>query len=94
MSRLQNLLDDLMSGDEDRAEGAVSGLVELGEEAISSLLDLTRSQDVDSRWWALRTLAQSPLCRTEWLIPFLADDPAPEIRQCAALGLAGKPDES
>ena len=83
-----------MSGDEDRAEGAVSGLVELGEEAISSLLDLTRSQDVDSRWWALRTLAQSPLCRTEWLIPFLTDDPAPEIRQCAALGLAGKPDES
>ncbi|HKI55360.1 MAG TPA: HEAT repeat domain-containing protein, partial [Anaerolineales bacterium] len=93
-SRLQNLLDDLMSGDEDRAEGAVSGLVELGEEAISSLLDLTRSQDVDSRWWALRTLAQSPLCRTEWLIPFLTDDPAPEIRQCAALGLSQKPDES
>jgi len=49
--------------------------------------------NVDSRWWALRTLAQSPLSRTEWLIPFL-NDPAPEIRQCAALGLAGKADES
>ena len=48
---------------------------------------------MDARWWALRTLAQSPLARTEWLVPFL-DDSAPEIRQCAALGLANKPDES
>ncbi len=55
---------------------------------------LTKSDDVDSRWWAIRTLAQSPLCRTEWLVPFLSNDPAPEIRQCAALGLANKPDES
>ena len=94
MSQLQSLLDDLTSGDEDRAESAVAGLVELGQDAIPSLLDLTRSKNVDSRWWALRTLAGSPLCRTEWLVPFLTNDPAPEIRQCAALGLAGKPDES
>jgi HEAT repeat protein len=32
--------------------------------------------------------------RTEWLIPFLLNDPAPEVRQCAALGLAVKPDET
>ena len=83
-----------MSGDEERAEGAVTGLIEFGEDAISPLLDLTQSSDVDSRWWALRTLAQSPHCRTEWLVPFLTNDPAPEIRQCAALGLAEKPDES
>lgn len=94
MSQLQNLLDDLTSGDEDRAEKAVLPLIELGGDAISSLLNLTQSTDMDSRWWALRTLAQSPLCRTEWLVPFLANDPAAEIRQCAALGLAGKPDES
>ena len=94
MSQLQTLLDDLTSGNEDRAEKAVSPLIELGEDAISSLLELSHSKDVDTRWWALRTLAQSPLCRTEWLVPFLANDPAPEIRQCAALGLAGKADES
>ena len=91
---MQNLLDDLTSGNEDRAEQAVSGLIALGEDVIPSLLDLSKSEDVDSRWWALRTLAESPLCRTEWLVPFLENDPAPEIRQCAALGLAGKPDES
>ncbi len=32
--------------------------------------------------------------QTEWLIPFLLNDSAPEVRQCAALGLAAKADES
>jgi HEAT repeat protein len=94
VSTLQGLLNDLTSGEERLAENAVVSLIELGNDAITALMDLTRSPDVDSRWWALRTLAQSPLCRTEWLIPFLLNDPAPEVRQCAALGLAGKPDES
>ena len=93
MSDLQVLLKDLTSGDESRAEKAAPALIELGEDAIPALLDLTRSTDVDARWWSLRTLAQSPRARTEWLVPFL-NDAAPEIRQCAALGLANKPDES
>jgi len=90
---LPDLLNDLTSGDELLAEEAVNPLVELGEDAIPALLDLTRSANADSRWWALRTLAQLPLCRTEWLIPFLSNDPAPEVRQCAALGLGHKADE-
>jgi len=94
VSDLQSLLNDLTSGDEERAEGAVPLLVELGEDAIPALLDLTHSSDVDSRWWALRTLAQSPHRRTEWLILFLSGDPSPEVRQCAALGLAVRPDEN
>ncbi len=93
MNALQNLLNDLTSGDERRAEKALPALIELGEESIPALLDLTHSADADSRWWALRALAQSPLSRTEWLVPFLSD-PASEVRQCAALGLALKPDES
>jgi len=94
VNTLQGLLSDLTSGDEVRAENAVVPLIELGENAISALMDLTRSSSADSRWWAVRTLAQSPLCRTEWLVPFLLNDLAPEVRQCAALGLAVKPDES
>ena len=93
MTGLEKLLRDLVSGDETRAEAAVPDLVEMGEAAIPALKDLSNSPDVDVRWWALRVLAASPHCRTEWLSPFL-DDPAPEVRQCAALGLAGKPDES
>lgn len=87
MSRLQDLLDDLVSGDERRAEAAVPALLEIHRDAIPALLDLTRSPDVDARWWALRVLASAPACQTEWLVPFLSD-PAPEVRQCAALGLA------
>lgn len=98
MSSLPDLLSDLISGDETRAEEAVSLLVGLGEEAVPALLDLTHSSDADQRWWGLRVLAQSPSPagtsrRTEWLVPFL-NDPAPEVRQCAALGLAGTPDEA
>ena len=88
----QHLLDELLSSDEARAEKAVVALIEAGPDAIPALLDLAHSSDVDSRWWAIRTLAQSPLCQTEWLIPFLLNDSAPEIRQCAALGLAVKPE--
>ena len=92
MITLESLLDDLTSGDETRAEAAVAPLVGMGEDAVPALLELTRSPNVDSRWWALRVLAASPHLQSEWLIPFL-DDPAPEVRQCAALGLAGRPDE-
>lgn len=94
VKNLQELLDELLSGDETRAENAVPSLVELGKEAIPALMDLTRSPNADSRWWALRTLAQSPLLQTEWLIPFLLNDSAPEVRQCAALGLGTKADEN
>ena len=93
MNELQGLLSDLTSGDESRAERSVSALIELGEEAIPALLDLTKSPNADFRWWALRVLAASPHSSTGWLIRFL-DDPAPEVRQCAALGLAEKADEA
>ena len=94
MSDLERLLEDLSSGDEARAEAAVPVLTALGQEAIPALRELAQSAGIDSRWWAIRTLAQSPLCPADWLVPFLLRDPAPEVRQCAALGLALKADEN
>jgi len=93
VSSLQELLGDLTSGNESRAENAVPALIKLGEEALPALRDLTASSEADHRWWALRVLAQSPQAQAEWLVPFL-NDPAREVRQCAALGLAIKPGES
>lgn len=90
MSSLPDLLSDLTGGSETRAERAVPELIDLGQEAIPALLELTRSSEVDHRWWGLRVLAQSPHSQAEWLVPFL-NDPAREVRQCAALGLAIKP---
>ena len=92
MSTLEQLLDDLVSGDETRAEAAIPQLIEMDDAAIPALLDLTKSSDIDVRWWALRALASTPHSRTELLVPFL-NDAAPEVRQCAALGLAVKADE-
>ncbi|HEX2997288.1 MAG TPA: HEAT repeat domain-containing protein [Anaerolineales bacterium] len=86
-------MNDLTGGNETRAEAAVSSLIELGEEAVPALLELTRSADMDRRWWGLRVLAQSSHSQAGWLTPFL-DDPAREVRQCAALGLALKVDET
>ena len=93
MSTLDELLADLTSEDETRAENAVPGLVDLGEDAFPALREMLKSDDSDHRWWALRTLAQSPQAQTEWLLPLLNDSVA-EVRQAAALGLCSHPDET
>lgn len=83
---------ELTSGDDDRAEYAIPDIIKMGSAAIPLLLDLTRSDDSDSRWWAVRALAASPHVRTSDLIPFLGD-PNPEVRAAAALGLSHHPGE-
>jgi HEAT repeat protein len=90
---MQALLAELTSGDDARAENSIPALVQLGMAAIPALLDLTRAEEVDSRWWAVRALAASPHTRTEDLIPLLSDS-APEVRAAAALALCSHPHES
>jgi len=92
MNELDGLLADLLSGDESRAEAAVPSLAALGDLVRPALLDLAHSADVDHRWWAVRTLAETPQTLTEDLLPFLSDS-APEVRQAAALALSAHPDE-
>lgn len=93
MSALEDLLADLTSGDEARAEAAVPSLVALGETIIPSLRGLLDSSDADIRWWATRTLASLPSLDASLLLSSLADA-APEVRQCAALGLSSHPSEA
>lgn len=93
MNDLEALLGDLLSGDEIRAEGAVTGLIPLDESARTALLDAARTADADGRWWIVRTLAELPSIRTGELVPFLSD-PAPDVRQASALGLGAHPEES
>jgi len=93
MPLLQDLLDDLISGDEARAEAAVPLLIDVGTDATTALKKMSKSKNVDARWWSVRTFGQSPQCPIEWLTTFLIKDPAPEVRQCAALVLSMRPDE-
>jgi HEAT repeat protein len=90
---MRNLLEELTSGDDVRAENAIPSLVELGKAAIPALTELTHSPDLDSRWWALRALAALPDVEPENLIP-LIEDSSPEVRAAAALALCSHPHES
>jgi HEAT repeat protein len=90
---MQELLAELTSGDDTRAENSIPALIQLGMAAIPALLDLTHAEEVDSRWWAVRALAASPHTRTEYLIPLLSDS-APQVRAAAALALCSHPHES
>lgn len=92
MPGLKNLLNELLSGDEGRAEAAVPALAALGAEALPALREAARSQNSDSRWWAVRVLAEIPETDAAELAAFLRDA-QPEVRQAAALGLLGAPTE-
>ncbi len=90
---MQDLLAELTSGDDERAEKSVFKIVQLGTAIIPDLLNLTRAQAVDSRWWAVRALAAFPNPQPENLIPLLYDS-APEVRAAAALALCHHPHQN
>jgi HEAT repeat protein len=89
---MQELLAELISGDDARAEHSIPALTALDMAVMPALLDLTRANEADIRWWAVRALAASPHTRTEDLLPLLSDS-APEVRAAAALAICNHPDE-
>jgi HEAT repeat protein len=88
---LNELLAELTSRDENRAEAAAVELAELGEDAVPRLLQLLRSAEADDRWWALRTLAglEAPDAS---VFRAALEDQSSEVQAAAALGLAAHPD--
>jgi len=89
---MQELLAELVSGDDARAEKAIPAISALGMAAMPALLGLTRAQEADTRWWAVRALAASPHTRTEDLLPLLSDS-APEVRAAVALAICSHPND-
>lgn len=85
-------MNELISGDDRRAEKVIPSIVDLGTAAIPALLELTHSQLEDQRWWAVRALAASPHTRTEDLLPLL-NDSASQVRAATALALSLHPHE-
>jgi HEAT repeat protein len=93
MAELQTLIDELISGEDQRAEAAVPQLAEFGRRALPVLQQLLSSEQVDRRWWAARALAAIPDPVVPLLLVDLLPDESPGVRQCAALGLRIQPDE-
>ena len=92
MSSLAYLMEDLISGDEARAESAASQLAQLGGSASPELDALLKSPEADHRWWAVRTLAQMSDVDEDCFIKAL-HDVSPDVRQAAALALVAHPTE-
>ena len=89
----RSLLIELTSGDDQRAELAVSGLSAQGNIVIPALREMLASNESDSRWWAVRCLAQMENPPLDLLVGSL-EDASQEVRQCAALAISNNPDIS
>jgi len=87
------LLIELNSGDDHRAEQAVVGLTVHGLEALPGLQEMLTSSEEDTRWWAVRCLAQLENPPLSLLVGSLGDA-SQEVRQCAALAISHHPDNS
>lgn len=83
----------LTSGDDQRAEFAAQQLGNLGSEALDALLPLLSDDDPDNRWWAVRTLANIHTGEATKQLILALEDPDLSVRQCAALGLSGRPED-
>ena len=78
-------------GDDEAAEQAARALIAAGGAAVPALLALSRADDADTRWWALRTLAEIRHPEVPARLREALRDPDPAVRQAAALGLRHQP---
>ncbi|HLE16604.1 MAG TPA: HEAT repeat domain-containing protein [Anaerolineales bacterium] len=88
----QSLIQELTSGDDQRAEAAALALAAHGKPALPRLQDLLKSPDPERRWWAARALAEVADPQAGALLRLALSDGDPTVRQCAALGLRQRPD--
>jgi HEAT repeat protein len=92
VDRIQKLIQQLTSGDDELADAAVERLGELGPRALPRLKDLLSSDDVDTRWWGVRAVSAMDDPEVSPLLIEAMEDESPLVRQVAALGLRFHPD--
>lgn len=91
MSSLGDLISDLTSGDDGRAEQAAIELPKYKEDGLSELKRLVQYSDPDIRWWVARALAGFQDAEAGDLLGELLSDPDIGVRQCATLSLGVRP---
>jgi HEAT repeat protein len=90
-SQINDLIEELTSGDEQIAENAAMDIASLGEISIMPLAALLKSTNPDIRWWAVRTLAEISHPDVPVYLVSALQDPDPSVQQCAALALRQNP---
>jgi HEAT repeat protein len=85
-------LAELVSGNDERAEQAATGLPAFGPAGVEALKPLFTSDEVDVRWWAVRALAGFEQLDESFpeLVAALEDE-SEEVRQAAAMALCHHP---
>ncbi|RPI33513.1 MAG: hypothetical protein EHM70_05780 [Chloroflexota bacterium] len=91
MEEMDHWIAELTSGEDQRAEAAVSNLAALGDEALPALIQLLASAAEDDRWWATRTLAEISSPETPMLLLQAFGDEQVDVRKAAALALRQQP---
>ena len=94
MTDLKELLVELTSGDEPRAEAAAVQFASTGNKGFYALAAMTASENPDHRWWALRALTEFDEPRVSNLLRLALKDPDPGVQACAALGLRLHPNQA
>jgi HEAT repeat protein len=90
--KIQSLFEQITSGDEAHAEGALHALADHGEGVLPLLLDQLQSENVDERWWATAALALIDHPEANRTLIDCLSDVDVSVRQCAAFGLRHQPD--
>lgn len=85
--RVEELVELLVSGDEESRETAALALGRFGQVAVERLAGLLAHQDAEVRWWATRALAEVGRDGGPPLLEGILNDPNPDVRACAALAL-------
>ncbi len=84
---MDELLEILVSADEDSREEAALALGRYGAAAAKRLAALLASGEVDARWWATRALAEVGGGDGVPALVTALSDPDADVRACAALAL-------
>jgi HEAT repeat protein len=83
--------NELISGDEIRAENAAINPPSNKREALSILEDLLSTKDATFRWWACRSLSEIKSNAAGQLLTSCLSDKDLSIQRCAAIGLRISP---
>lgn len=94
MYNLDDLITELTSGIDERANAIIKEFDAFGKPAIKKLAELFDNANQDFRWWAIRTLAE---IKSPDVYPHLQkglNDKNLAVQQCAALALREHPTPS